>query len=173
MPIYNDDGTVFELARPNPLMVRQDRVREDFELHNQLGEEVVVSYGGDRPRRTIADPGRGAVPQEPGDRRPARPAKSYRKVRCYCLPIETEEAEDLYGDSKPVRKWGAKCEVECLVVADDSVQCRLWSPREVQDGSIVLVRQDARWWKVVFCREWSGGWLLDCLPSSEKPSFEG
>ena len=188
MPIYNEDGTVYQLTRPNPLRVGQNS-GDGFRLHNQVGEEVVVEYGR-RRQAQVPKVERGITaedflrevsataekkPEPKAEARPPRPMKSYRKVKCFCLPmLSAVEEDELYGESRQVRRWGGKFAVESLVISDDGVQCRLWVPAasQVEKDSIILVRQDARWWKVAYVREWNSGLLLDCLPSSEKPSFD-
>lgn len=187
MPLKNKDGTPYELKKPNPLMLNQDVEEEGWIIvHNFNKEEEIINYKKpvQPPKQKVeapilTDPIPEPTPEpEPEPVLNVEPPQVTEEERenasfCYCLPAEIKYVHDkLYGESRAVVKYGEKFSFEAIIANRDEMNFVMLTNVLLPTHSIIYIREDRRWWRVTktLIRD-NGGYLVSCIPSVEKPSF--
>jgi hypothetical protein len=190
--IYNKDGTPYVLPTPNPLMQKQEVGTEEewYVVHNfreEEGKEEVLTY--ERQETPSAQPAvvtttvATTTDHEPAEPEVAltepevisrpEPKQMENKVHCWCLPATIKQFYDeLYGETKHKLTYGDKFLFEAIVVNNTETNYLLWTNIMIPSNSILYVKNNRRWWKVMSTSmQDDGGFILTCMPSNEKPSF--
>ena len=175
----DEDGRPLRQPGPNPLMVGQERDGNWLRLNPHF-EEVSIEYDAamqtehkflelvadeELPEVQVARP---VAEEEDGL---SKRAEKQSVVKCHCLPAVSGGEDSLYEQSMVV--YGQQITLEVLVLQDTDIVWRAWTNVGVRAESIIYVPSAKRWWHVVQSQPWKGGQLLDCIPSTRKPDFQG
>ncbi len=199
MTIYNKDGTPFRLKGPNPLMKEQEITNDWHLVHNFRANEEIVNYRpGKKPTKKVikapepepeppkvepvveVKPEPMPVIEEPeveveDEVTPPEPVKEEpRGSMCWCLPATVKQYIDpLYGETKVKLAYGDKFKIEVVPVQVGDINYSVWTTAMVPTNSILYMPQDRRWWRVLKTTlQDNGGFIVTCMPSTEKPSFD-
>lgn len=183
MPIRNKDGSLFELKKPNPLMQNQEIKEEWYAVHNfdvPKGEtlvydelpEPVVPIVKQVEKVEIAPPPEPVVPPPAEEKKESIPKED--KLICYCLPAKFVEVHDeVYDEVRRKLTYGEKFRFEAVPVRLSDIGYTLWTNILIENQSIIYSPEDRRWWKVSrTMMQDNGGFLIECIPSMHKPSFD-
>jgi hypothetical protein len=145
-------------------MVEQEHWKDWVAVHNIGAEEVVLKdpkLASDLPpdEPVMAILGVGVIPDS---------------IVIYCLPmVVREEVDPVYGEKRQVPGYGDQFTFEGIMTDYTGVTasffCRL--PTLPLAGSILHVRKERQWWKVVNSFVRDDGIAIDCVPSDRHPSF--
>lgn len=164
MAIKNRDGTVYQVQRPNPIMMTQSLWSKDETaiMHNKFGKKVRLS----KPQEVIKEE------KKVAEKKVKEPEPDYTDI--WCLPAFYEVKEDpLYGTSHSVIKYGAKFQFKGIVLNSEDLFITLIYKDEIPDGSVLFPRnKDRRWWRVAKSEKLGdGNYVITGLPSDYQPSF--
>lgn len=180
MAIRNRDGTLYKISTPNPLMINQEVKEEWYVAHNfetPSPDETLIYDEAPvvAPPVALVEP----VVKEPDPISPP-PVEEVEtipqedKLVCYCLPAKMVEVRDPVYD-EVVRKltYGEKFRFEAVPVRLNDLGYTIWTNILIESGSIIYSGEDRRWWKVSrTMMQDNGGFLIECMPSTHKPSFD-
>ena len=189
MPIRNPDGSLFTLDKPNPALLSQGIWDDVQVIQNFDYEELSYIPSRWRMRPTTVPPPTPVQTEAPPPQSPppptvvveeAPPARiefkptDRRRLVCHVLPVEVLVTTDpLYGETQRRQAYGTQFTMEVEFRDSNDFSCLLWtnSIKELRIGSIIFVSEDRQWWQVRRVSEEDGGLLIECMVSSQNPSF--
>jgi len=198
MTLYNKDGTVYKLNRPNPIMNNQD-IWENYTLHNMKwdqetheGKDIVQPINSDikirdnfvedleRTKQETQEPQvdlveRKSQIQPKVEIKTSSTQSQIEKTFFHCLPAEIREKKDhLYGDSYQTIQYGDPWSFEGVVIGENDLELTFWTDiGNLTAGSIVYPKINGkRWWRVQKTEVKTQGWLVYTSPSDYQPSFK-
>lgn len=195
MAIKDNDGNVFRLKGPNPLMKEQDFWdKNSLVLLNMKFDSIVEKCTNQKTenKKTIKPTPQPKVEikeveiepeidnvvvipkveekQESVPKYTYNVAKilSERKISFHCLP--TILTKDEYGEE--VRVFSKKFIFEGITVKEEDFSYSFWSDKKIEIGSIIFpISSSKRWWKVTYFTEISGGYMMTAILSHLNPDF--
>jgi len=182
MVLKNKDGSIYKCNFPNPLAKGQVWV-EEYKLHNckfpvifeempKEPEPVVEPEPEPIPEVIIEIPEPEPEPPKEEDvvivqRAEEKPAKYKNAVVFHCLPCVEGKYDNPY-------------DFEALIVDNQDMSFKFWTSMVITNGSIVYPYKYSvqkvqypgyRWWKVIDCVSYKGGFLVSSITSEECPDF--
>ena len=160
MVIKKQDGTNFELKKPNPLMAEQD-LWDTAILHNMDYADKVTYRQKKEERNDLV-----IVPVE--IEQPIR-----QKVFAWCLPAKMEEIKDeLYGETKRRIRYLPKFSFEVVIIKQEDLYCQFWTNSvPMESKSIIYIPDLKTWWRTERVESIEDGIIIHCHPSDQTPSF--
>lgn len=188
MPIKKLDGTPFTLRGPNPLM-NQQTVKEEWCITHNLDytepetliydtptkiELPKVTVEEEIPQPVIPEESKAPPPPPPPVKQEEEKVATEDKSLYYCLPAIIKEVHDrTYDEVRRKLTYGEKFRFEAVPVQSGDMKSTLWTTVVIETGSIIYSIENRRWWKVLrTVMQDNGGFLIECMPSSDKPSFD-
>jgi hypothetical protein len=187
--IKNSDGSPYKIRKPNPLMLQQEIEEQPIEvIHNFSPEEIVLQSKGKKKITTAFPATIGVMEPHPQIQEQIKAnelveeeyipevkeeIESDNKVNCWCLPADWKDFYDpLYEETRKNLVYGNKFMFEGIVLNADETDYQMWMKAKIKPSSIVFVSPNRRWWKVIKVTESEDGFIVNCMPSLERPSFE-
>jgi hypothetical protein len=184
MVIKNKDGSVFRLRGPNKIMRDQQlwNDKEKVYVHNITGDEIQMEVE-ERVIKPISDMKIIDTPEIKVIEKPTKPDIKTQSILdklneakrpAYCLPaIEESFIDPLYNETKKNYKFGEKFVFELITKEQTGFNYEFWTDVDnLPLGSVIMVRGERQWWRVISIQEIKPGKLVQCCPSSFTPSFE-
>lgn len=183
MPIRNKDGSLYKISTPNPLMKNQEVTEEWYTVHNfdTPSNETLVYDEPVKPIKPHVEEPKAETPPPPPEPVVVPPVEEEKesipqedKLVCYCLPAKIVEIKDtVYDEVRRKLTYGDKFRFEAVPVRLSDIGYTLWTNIMIENGSIIYSGEDRRWWKVTrTMMQDDGGFLIECVPSMHKPSFD-
>ncbi len=174
MAIKKKDGKLFRLRGPNPIM-KEQIYWDQFKLHNLIWETEVIKSKEEylRPMSDFKIKQFNPVIETIKETEEHTNDNNIPKTNIYCLPIIYEKIEDeLYGESRPVWKYGEKFIFEAIIVQQGDIIMTFWTNIEIEKESIIFpINKDKRWWKINKREDNNDGYLYQTIPSMSHPDF--
>jgi hypothetical protein len=176
--IKNQDGTVFRLNGPNPMMKTQSlRIKEPI-IYNFFYEEFVSNENYQNlndiqpeeikveRKETHVDP---SVIVKYIKTHPDTPHTLF-----HCLPATIEESVDyLYNEVRKSITYNEKFTFEGFIMESGDVSLSVWTKVPIEKiGKESIIFSNKRWWKVKDIESKAKGMIINCDPSEFTPSFE-
>lgn len=174
MVIRSEDGKVYKIDAPNPLMKHQDFWdKKDYVLHNCAWTPIMIK---DKPKK---DPPLSVVIQSfEEELKGTEVIPSVPEIivepevfeKYWCLPaIVTEHRDELYNEVRKSIKYLNKIKINLQLVELNNITSTFITDIDIGIGSIIY--HDLSWWKVVKVNFQDNLYILDCRISEETPDF--
>lgn len=199
MTLYNKDGSIYMLQKPNPIMNNQNLWSEGIKLHNmnwdseksednstinpiqsdfEVPDSFISSLEKTKPEITVIEKQsveisneRKSVVRE--DKVHIEQKNSIEKTFIHCLPATIRDrVDDLYGDSYKTIQYGKPTSFEGVILQQQDLMIQIWTDIEISKGSVLYPKINSKsWWRVQKSEPMKGGWLLTGIISDYQPSF--
>lgn len=192
MVIRNENGSIYKLKGPNPLMKSQDQW-EKFELHNLKFESETkkddipttpiktdfkiksnVEEKIERIQEPIKSPTIPIIQSTKQEIEVLEEERNLDKIKIYCLPFTIKKnIDELYGEERLVTGYGKKFIFEAIIIENLDFKMLFWTNIEfIEPGSIIYpMNKDKRWWKIHQKEQKNNGWIYISIPSDIHPDF--
>jgi hypothetical protein len=193
MAIKNNDGSVYKLRGPNPVMKKQEiwNNEEEFKLYNCHWEHETINDNSPKLKTLHSDfiikekeikiinnqtePEIKIIERNKPSEPPKLKVKQlHDKVIFHCLnAIQIKVEDNFYEEERPKIEYDKTFSFEAIITSQDDINMMFWTNIKIAKQSIVYPQNaEKRWWEIIEVQKRGEGYLHITVPTSINPNFE-